>query len=86
MLHNRPLSHQMGIARTLEKKLHSVGIVTIYDLEKVGAVEAYRRLQKKYGGKLRISYLYAFEGAIMGEHWFDFSKEQKAAIRAKAGI
>lgn len=36
--------------------------------------------------KLSVKYLYAFESAIVGEHWFDFSEERKAALRAKAGL
>lgn len=85
-LHSRSLNNQLGIARRLEKELHSIGIMTMDDLLRVGSVKAYCLLQKPQGKKLSVKYLYAFEGAIVGEHWFDFSEEQKAAIRAKAGL
>jgi hypothetical protein len=72
---DRSLSWQLGISHRLEKKLHAAGIMTMDDLIKTGSAEAYHRIQKSDGKKLRISYLYAFEGAIIGRHWFDFIVE-----------
>lgn len=85
-LHDRPLKNQIGISLRLEKELHSIGIMTMVDLLRVGAVEAYHALQKKNGKRLSVKYLYAFESAIVGEHWFDFSEERKMELRAKAGL
>lgn len=45
-LHSRPLNNQLGIARRLEKELHSIGIMTMDDLLRVGSVEAHCLLQK----------------------------------------
>lgn len=80
--HARPLHHQFGISKKLAGKLNLIGITTMHELIEIGSVQAYKRLQKA-GKAPYISALYAFEGAIIGEHWYCFSAEQKAEIRSR---
>lgn len=48
--------------------LNTIGIYTLSDLEKIGAVEAYRQL-KQLGFPVSLNLVYAIEGAILNTPW-----------------
>lgn len=65
------LSTLKNIGKTIEKRLNEVGIFTKEDLETVGPVEAWQRLQIQQAPKtLPICYyLYSLQGALLDLHW-----------------
>lgn len=59
--------------------LAGVGVESLEDLERVGAVEAYRRVKERHPDKASVNLLWALQGALMDMHWTavpDAVKEQ----------
>ena len=63
--------------------LRAVGIVSREDLERLGAVEAYR-LIKAHGFNASLNLLYALEAALQDIHWTALSPQAKAKLKAAA--
>lgn len=63
--------------------LHAIGINTYADLQKVGAVEAYRRIRSRDINVSKVM-LYALQGALMNVHWNDLAPEVKAQLVLEA--
>jgi len=55
----------LGLGKTMEKKLHSVGIHSAEDLKKLGSKQAVFRLKEKYPNTC-VVILYHLEAAIRG--------------------
>ena len=60
--------------------LDEVGIVTLDDLKKVGAVVAYRMVKARYPGAT-LNLLWSLEGAITGVDWRALPAERKSELR-----
>ncbi len=61
------LSTLVNIGETLEKRLNEIGVYCKEDLEKVGPIEAWRRIKRKHPDK-PISpryYLFSLQGALI---------------------
>jgi DNA transformation protein and related proteins len=63
--------------------LHAIGINTYADLQKIGAVEAYRRIRSRDINVSKVM-LYALQGALMNVHWNDLSPDVKAQLVSEA--
>jgi DNA transformation protein and related proteins len=63
--------------------LHAIGINTYADLQKIGAVEAYRRIRSRDINVSKVM-LYALQGALMNIHWNDLSPDLKARLVLEA--
>lgn len=63
--------------------LRAIGIVSREDLERIGAVEAYR-LVKAHGFNASFNLLYALEAALQDVHWKALSPQAKAKLKAAA--
>jgi DNA transformation protein and related proteins len=63
--------------------LHAIGINTYADLQKVGAVEAYRRIRSRDINVSKVM-LYALQGALMNVHWNDLPPDLKAKLVLEA--
>lgn len=59
--------------------LHAIGINTYADLQRVGAVEAYRRIKARDINVSKVM-LYALQGALMNVHWNDLAPDLKASL------
>jgi len=59
--------------------LHAIGINTYADLQKIGAVEAYRRIRSRDINVSKVM-LYALQGALMNIHWNDLPPDLKARL------
>ncbi len=81
-------SQQLSKLRNLGPKsiewLNDVGIVTVDDLEALGAVEAYRRVKHRYPRQASLNLLYGLQAALLNIHWNELSPEMKADLRAQA--
>jgi len=82
MSYERKLRDLLGIAQRIERQLMDIDINSPARLSDVGSHEAFRRL-RNIDPSLSVNILYALEGAISEVHWHDFTREEKALIRAK---
>lgn len=64
--------------------LRSVGIQAREDLERVGSVEAYRRLKESVPG-VNILALYAMEAALWDLHWNELPPHIKTSLHEQVG-
>lgn len=62
--------------------LRAVGINTLKDLKKAGAVEVYQMVKDK-GFNVSLNLLWALEGAIQARPWFSFTNEEKKCLKQK---
>lgn len=58
----------IGIGPKSGRWLREVGIVSRDDLERVGVIEAYRRVQSA-GHNVSLNLLWAMQGGLMDIHW-----------------
>lgn len=63
--------------------LRAIGINTHADLERTGAVEAYRRIRARDINVSKVM-LYALQGALMDIHWNDIPPDLKARLVSEA--
>lgn len=63
--------------------LRAIGIHTYEDLQKIGPVEAYRRIQARNISVSKVI-LYAMQGALMDIHWNELSSEMKQQLVTEA--
>ena len=73
---NDELQHLRNLGKTSAQWLHAVGIHSISDLKRLGAVDAYRAVKAR-GFRASKVLLYAIEGALLDVHWNDIPAERK---------
>ncbi|WP_317931842.1 TfoX/Sxy family protein [Halioxenophilus sp. WMMB6] len=73
------LIHLKNIGAASVNILHAVGIHSVNDLKKVGAVETYLRIKHR-GINVSKVMLYALQGALEDTHWNDLSPQEKAEL------
>ena len=76
---NDELQHLRNLGKTSAQWLHAVGIHSISDLRRLGAVDAYRAVKAR-GFRASKVLLYAIEGALLDVHWNDVPAERKEAL------
>lgn len=71
-----------NIGGTIARKLDTVGVKTLEDIEKVGPVNIYKKLVRKYPDQTlpKCYYLYSLQAAIMGIDWRELPKEIKREL------
>ena len=81
------LSGLANLGRTTVERLEAVGIADRPTLERVGPAAAYNALCARAGARLPVCYyLYALEGALRGVDWRSLRPDEKARLRADAGV
>lgn len=70
----------LGLGRTMEQKLRSVGIATAEQLRETGSQEAVLRLKEKYPGTC-VVILYHLEAALRGVPLKALDPERKAELK-----
>ncbi len=73
------LQHLKNLGKTSAQWLHAVGIHSLSDLRRLGAVGAYRAVKMR-GFRVSKVLLYAIEGALQDIHWNDLPIERKQAL------
>lgn len=63
--------------------LRAVGITTRAELQRLGAVETYRRIRARDINVSKVM-LYALEGALLDIHWSDIPPDLKARLVSAA--
>lgn len=71
----------LGLGKTMEKKLHSVGIHSAEELTEMGSKQAVFRLKEKYPGTCIVT-LYHLEAAICGVEIKQLEDTCKADLKA----
>ena len=70
----------LGLGKTMEKKLHSVGIHSAEELVAIGSKQAVFRLKEKYPGTC-VVILYHLEAAIRGVEMKQLDEACKAELK-----
>jgi DNA transformation protein len=65
-------------------RLRAVGIGTAGDLRRVGAVEAYVRLRRRFPVETLPITLYVLQGALSGVRWYELPEEVRTALAEAA--
>lgn len=71
----------LGLGKTMEKKLHSVGICSAEELKEIGSIEAVFRLKAQYPNTC-VVILYHLEAAIRGVGIKQLDNTCKAELKA----
>lgn len=71
----------MGLGKTMEKKLHSVGIHSAEELKEIGSKQAVFRLKEQYPNTC-IAILYHLEASIRGVEIKELEDTCKADLKA----
>lgn len=71
----------LGLGRTMEKKLHTVGIHTVEELRETGSRETVFRLKQRYPGTC-VVILYHLESALRGIAMKDLGPKVKSELRS----
>lgn len=74
------LSDLKGLGPKSEKTLNEIGIYTKADLQKIGAVKAFIKLEKECNFNPSLNYLYAMVGALENKHWTEIAKVEKERL------
>ena len=74
-----------NIGRTSALWLTTVGIHDVEQLEDVGPVEAFKRIDDR-GIRTSKVLLYALQGALLDKHWNDIDEGLKQQLCKEAGI
>ncbi|MCH5207620.1 MAG: TfoX/Sxy family DNA transformation protein [Oscillospiraceae bacterium] len=72
---------ELGFGKTMEKKLHSVGIHSSEELKKIGSKQAVFRLKEQYPNTC-VVILYYLEAAIRGVEIKQLDDTCKAELKA----
>nr|WP_298170050.1 TfoX/Sxy family protein [uncultured Pseudomonas sp.] len=76
---NDELQHLKNLGKTSAQWLHAVGIHSVNDLRRLGAVGAYSAVRAR-GFRASKVLLYAIEGALLDVHWNDLTPAHKAQL------
>ncbi|HZH26972.1 MAG TPA: TfoX/Sxy family protein [Azospirillaceae bacterium] len=83
---SRPVYLLPNLGRATAWRLAEVGIETEDDLRALGAAATYRRLKHAFPRDTSLNALWALAGALRGVHWLNLTPEEKAALKAEAGL
>jgi DNA transformation protein len=80
---NNELLHLKNLGKTSAQWLNAVGIHTVADLRRQGAVDAYKAVRKR-GFRASRVLLYAIEAALLDIHRNDLPEDRKQELNEKA--
>lgn len=63
--------------------LAEIGIYSIQDLKKAGAVMAYKMLKERYPKKVSLNLLWGLEAAIRDMDWRELTEKDKEQLKQK---
>ncbi|KAB0546373.1 TfoX/Sxy family protein [Pseudomonas argentinensis] len=76
---NDELQTLKNLGKTSSQWLHAVGIHTVGDLRRQGAVDAYRAVRAR-GFRASKVLLYSIEGALLDIHWSELPAARKESL------
>ena len=75
------ISDMRNLGPQMENWLAEIDIEDDDDLRQVGAVEAWRRLRRRFGRQVTVTALYAMSAALAGCHWRDLSMAERSRLQ-----
>jgi DNA transformation protein len=78
------LSTLQKIGATSAAWLRAAGVETVDELERLGALEAWRRAKRAYPDWVTLNLLYALEGALLGLPWTEMPADVKRRLAEAA--
>lgn len=81
---SKDISDLRNLGPKSARLLKEAGILTIADLEAMGALAAFQRLRFMFGKQVSLNFLWAMEAGLNDRHWTDITSDEKA--RLKAGL
>ncbi len=79
------MSELRNIGPVSAQWLADVGVESLEDLERVGVLEAYRRVRANEPQKASLNLIWALQGAVMDIHWTDVPEEIKEELLEELG-
>ena len=76
MSHGAPIEALPSLGPASARMLARAGIAETVELRRLGAVEAYVRVEEA-GERPSLSLLYALEGALLASHWTRISRTER---------
>jgi DNA transformation protein len=75
-----------NIGPTVRKRLNEIGVYRRTDLQRIGAVKAYKRICENYPNQTIpvCYYLYSLQGALLDVHWDELPETLKDELYAEA--
>ena len=80
-----PISDMNNLGPKSAKMLAEIDIYTDADLRRIGAVEAWHRVNFFTESGMSLVGLYAMEAALLGVDWRHLSDDHKAQLKTAAG-
>jgi DNA transformation protein len=77
----QPVDQGLNLGPKSTTWLNEIGIFTLDDLRRVGAVPAFLELRRA-GFNVSVVMLYALEGALTDTHWLTVKRERKQELLA----
>jgi DNA transformation protein len=65
--------------------LAEIGIYSIQDLRKAGAISAYKMLKERYPKKVSLNLLWGLEGAVRDMDWRELTEVDKEELKKGLG-
>lgn len=79
-MNKEKLMNLKGLGPKSSKYLNEVGVFTRSDLEKLGPVKAFIKLQSEAKIKPSLNFLYAMVGALADVHWTTIAQTEKSRL------
>ncbi len=76
-----PIARLRNIGRESAALLAGSGVATVGDLERLGAVEAYVRVRRRFPGRASVVLLYGLVAGLNGMAWNELPSEARDALR-----
>ena len=83
----KQLKDLKNLGKTIIQNLNKIGIHSVEDLKKMGAVEVYKEITNRFPDKTWpvCYYLYSIEGALRDKHWDDLGQSKKKELLKAVG-
>ncbi|MGE0701364.1 MAG: TfoX/Sxy family protein [Hyphomicrobiaceae bacterium] len=73
-----------GLGPASARMLIEAGVQDVRALQRLGPVDAYRRLRFRFGGKVTLNFMYALECAVRRLDWRDLEQGRKDELKRAA--
>jgi hypothetical protein len=83
-MEQRPIAELKNLGPTTARDLAEVGVATLAELQHVGPVDAWHRLNELRPKQYSLVGLYALAGAILDKEWKELPAEYRTQLRDEA--
>jgi DNA transformation protein len=83
-MEERPIAALKNLGPTTARDLAEVGVATLAQLQEVGPIDAWHRLNELKPKQYSLVGLYALAGAIMDKEWKELEPEYRTQLRDEA--